>query len=67
MDLAHTLIQRFFESSNGELRMSGVPVAEIADRYGTPLFLYDACVMDRKWSALREALPPDWGWPSPNS
>ena len=60
MDLAHTLIQRFFGSSDGELHVSGVPITEVADRYGTPLFVYDARVMERKWSALREALPPEF-------
>lgn len=32
-------------------------VQGLAGRYGTPLFLYDAIVLERTWQALREALP----------
>lgn len=42
----------------GELTIGGICVSELADRYGTPLFVYDRAVLERKWADLRNALPP---------
>jgi diaminopimelate decarboxylase len=39
-------------------RLGGIPPAELAERYGTPLYAYDLDVVDRQVAALREALPP---------
>lgn len=54
------LIDRYFAARNGELWMGGVAVSELAARYGTPLFVYDASVIDRKWDFLRSTLPPEF-------
>jgi diaminopimelate decarboxylase len=35
-------------------------IGELAARYGTPLFVYDAHVLDRNWALLRGALPPEF-------
>jgi len=32
-------------------------VSELASHYGTPLFIYDRKVIDKKWTLLRETLP----------
>jgi diaminopimelate decarboxylase len=32
----------------------------LANRYGTPLFLYDRSVIDKKWELLRDALPVEF-------
>lgn len=45
-------------TGEGELRIGGIPVGEIAQRYGTPLFVYDAGILARKWGILRETFPP---------
>jgi diaminopimelate decarboxylase len=37
-----------------------VPVSRIAAKYGTPLFVYDQHVLDRKWAVLRRTLPPEF-------
>jgi diaminopimelate decarboxylase len=58
MDQVACLIERYFPSSKGELSISGVAISEIANHYGTPLFVYDRDVFDKKWSLLRAALPP---------
>jgi len=58
-DLAHTLVERFFESRSGELYIGGMPVASLARRHGTPLFIYDRGVMNNKLNALRDALTPE--------
>jgi len=42
---------------HGELTVGGLPVSIIADRYGTPLYIYDRAVIERKLVALRRALP----------
>jgi diaminopimelate decarboxylase len=41
-------------------RLGGIPPAELAERYGTPLYAYDLDVVDRQVAALREALPPSF-------
>ena len=37
--------------------MGGVSVRSLAEKYGTPLFIYDRGVLDAKWNQLRAALP----------
>ena len=44
----------------GEFTIGGVPASELAARYGTPLFAYDAAVVDRQWRLLRTALPAEF-------
>lgn len=60
MDLAAALIERYFPSPKSELWIGGVPVSSLADRYGTPLFVYDVGVLAKKWDLLRGALPPEF-------
>jgi diaminopimelate decarboxylase len=55
-DLAASLVAEHFEVRDGELVVGGVAVSELARRFGTPLFAYDAGVMRRRYLALREAL-----------
>ncbi len=38
-------------------RLAGLAAEDLADRYGTPLFVYDLGVIDRQVEALRTALP----------
>src|SRR5580700_426806 len=58
MDHVTSLIKDYFPSSERELCIGGVAVSELAHQYETPLFVYDPGVMDKKWSLLRDALPP---------
>lgn len=60
MDHVADLLARHFPFSERELRVGGVSIREIADKFGTPLFVYDASVLDRKWAQLRETLPPEF-------
>jgi diaminopimelate decarboxylase len=39
-------------------RLAGLTADELADRFGTPVFVYDLDVIDRQARALRDALPP---------
>jgi diaminopimelate decarboxylase len=60
MDQVARLIESYFAVRDGELMVGGVPASELADRYGTPLFVYDGGVIDRKWDLLRGTLPPEF-------
>jgi diaminopimelate decarboxylase len=39
-------------------RLGGLAPAELAERFGTPLYVYDLDVVDRQVAALRAVLPP---------
>jgi diaminopimelate decarboxylase len=60
MDQVAWLLDRYYSSHNGELSIGEVPASAIADRYGTPLFVYDRGVLEKKWNALRAALPAEF-------
>ena len=56
-DLASFLTRKYFPKSRESLVMGGVAVSQLAESYGTPLFIYDRAVLDQKYDALRAALP----------
>ena len=58
MDLASEIIQRNFSVRGHELVIGELPVSEIANEFGTPLFIYDEGILEAKLAALRNALPP---------
>jgi diaminopimelate decarboxylase len=58
MDPLTFLFENYYARSNGELLIGGVSAPALAHQYGTPLFVYDAGIMAKKWALLREALPP---------
>jgi diaminopimelate decarboxylase len=60
VDRSTQLIAQWFPGSGPELRVGGLSVSELAGRYGTPIFVYDAQVLRAKWAALRTALPPEF-------
>ena len=60
MDSVAAIIGRFFPLDRGMLTIGGVPVSELVDRYGTPLFVYDRGIIEKKWDLLRAALPPEF-------
>ena len=60
MDPVSTLIQRYFDASTGELYIGGVPVTSIVAQFGTPLYVYDLEIIDRKLALLRDTLPPEF-------
>lgn len=43
--------------SAGELLSGLLPVSSIADRYGTPLFLYDQGILESRYATLRDTYP----------
>ena len=60
MDQARFLIDHYFSSRDGELCIGGTAATKLANEYGTPLFVYDRGVLERKWDLLRDALPPEF-------
>ncbi len=47
---------RIEASQGGRLTIAGCDLAEMADRYGTPLYLYDRATLDAAVEAYRQAL-----------
>jgi diaminopimelate decarboxylase len=58
--LAQSLIDAHFGASNGELLVGGMGVCSLAEKFGTPSFLYDCAGFDKKLDQLRSALPPSF-------
>lgn len=56
-DLTIRLLQKYFAVSRGELLVGGVRISSLAEQYGTPAFIYDRSVIDKKIDLLRDALP----------
>jgi len=54
------LVAKYFPSSDRELRFARIGVNALAATYGTPFFVYDSSVLDKKLSILREALPREF-------
>ena len=46
-----------FSHAAGELLIGGVGVGTVAEKFGTPLFVYDRSIMQRQWDRLRSAFP----------
>ena len=56
-DLAAALIaENFSRDEAGVLRVGGLPLTELAEHHGTPLFVYDADLLRRSYRALRAAV-----------
>ena len=45
-----------FEYRDGALHCEAVPIADLAERYGTPLFVYSRATLERHWHAFDDAL-----------
>jgi len=52
-----SLIRRYFPLSKDEFCLGGVGVSSLAAKFGTPLFVYDHSVLERKFALLRNSLP----------
>jgi len=51
------IICEFFPASEQTLHIGGLSVEQLAERFGTPLFIYDESVLRRKWNLLRSTFP----------
>jgi diaminopimelate decarboxylase len=57
MNLPEFVASYWKSDSAGELLIGGVTASSLAARHGTPFFLYDRNIIERKYAALRAALP----------
>ncbi len=57
MERVQAIIQQHFGHADGTLHIQGLSIAEIAETYGTPFFIYDAGVIEQQLSLLRQSLP----------
>jgi len=48
-----------FSQKSGQLFVNGHSIAEIAEKYSTPLYIYDSNFLSRRHKMLREMLPQD--------
>src|SRR5207237_6184261 len=51
------LLKRCFSSRESILHVGGRSITSLADRHGTPLFVYDRSVLNQKLDLLRTLLP----------
>ena len=58
MTVLDDLISKNFGMADGELLIGGLSISSVAAQFGTPLFVYDAGVMDKRLQQLRATLPP---------
>jgi diaminopimelate decarboxylase len=49
-----------YSSVDQGFRIAGVPISAITASYGTPLFVYDAAMLDQKWDLLRRTFPSEF-------
>jgi len=60
MTAALEIVGRHFGARHGQLLVGEIPALEIAEAYGTPLFVYDRAVLERKHQILRRTLPAEF-------
>lgn len=56
-DLTARLAADLLTRRDGEAMLHGMPLAQLAELYGTPLYIYDADALIRQYQRLRRALP----------
>lgn len=59
--LAHRLIENHYARDRSELCIERIRAGSLAERFGTPLYVYSAQALDRRLHELREALGPRVG------
>ncbi|OGR28065.1 MAG: pyridoxal-dependent decarboxylase, exosortase A system-associated [Desulfobacterales bacterium RIFOXYA12_FULL_46_15] len=52
-------ILKYFRVKNGSLLIGGKTCKEIAEEIGTPFYVYDLSIAEKKYNMLRQALPSD--------
>jgi len=57
MNLVNHIIKSHYNIRKGQLIIGDVPISDIVERFGTPLFIYDPEIFRYKLARLRSALP----------
>jgi diaminopimelate decarboxylase len=58
MEMVREIISSRFARSADKLYIGGAAIDSLAHEFGTPLFVYDAGILDQNWNVLRAAFPP---------
>jgi diaminopimelate decarboxylase len=59
-NLAAFLTAKYFPKSGESLVLGNLPVNQLAEIYGTPMFVYDRAVLGVKYDAFHSVLPDAW-------
>ena len=46
----------FFQYKNEQLYVEDLPVKQLAEEFGTPLYIYSRATLERHWHAFNSAL-----------
>jgi len=57
MSVPNFISEYWASSPDGELLVGGVPISIVTAAHGTPLFVYDRAILERKYHSLRSTLP----------
>ena len=60
MSRTDELIAEFFDTKEGQLVIQGHNINELAEEHGTPFFVYDTSVLQKKIACLRDAFGPEF-------
>ncbi len=48
---------KYYKFDRGELYIGNIKATDIVDKYGTPIYVYDNCIIQKKINQLRKYLP----------
>ncbi len=54
-NLAKNIVQEFFSVKNGSMYIGNASIESIAQEYGTPLYIYDANILRRRYKKVKDA------------
>ena len=46
----------FYRDENYDLNVQGIKISSLAEKYGTPLFIYDASLMKERYNVFLETI-----------
>jgi diaminopimelate decarboxylase len=58
--LTQQLLAQNFQRSDGQLVLDGCRLTDLAETYGTPLFVYSEQILQRTWQQLRQTFPAEF-------
>jgi diaminopimelate decarboxylase len=60
MEMVREIISSRFTCSADQLYIGGAAIDSLAREFGTPLFVYDAGILEQNWNVLRATFPPQF-------
>jgi len=56
-DQVSRVVDQYFKQRNGELLIGNIPISALAKQFGTPSFIYDKSIIQRKIEEVHNVLP----------